>query len=169
MDTPDALDHLPWSDSYRNIDNEPFDFFGLALADETIRSRSVHCTMSVMRPQTSEYFKKHLFLIYRSTQAVDTDIAAQSKKFKKIERVSTTRGTAPLPRALVQFASSTATPSSLTARRTKCGSREQDEVSLALCPQVVRLLRCRDHSHSAHDDVDMRLLDRLRKRNQRTV
>ena len=44
-------------------------------------------------------------------------------------------------------------------------AREQDEVRLALRQDVVRLLRRRDHSHGAHDNVRVCLLDRLRERN----
>ena len=104
-----------------------------------------------MRPQTSEYSKKHLFLIYRSTQAVETNIPAQSKRVEKIERCSTAHGPAPLPRALVLYRR-------LHSDAEFIGGPGEGEVTLALYSQVVRRLRCRDHSHGVHDDnVRMRL------------
>ena len=81
-------------------------------------------------------------------------------------------GQHPLPRALVLYCRLHSDAQFIGGPQNKVRiaqelAREQDEVRLAFSHQVIRLLRRGDHSHGAHDDVRMRLLDRLRERNLR--
>ena len=81
-------------------------------------------------------------------------------------------GKHPLPRALVLYHRPHSNTEFIGSPQDKVRvaqelAREQDGVRLALRQDVVRLLRRRDHSHGAHDNVRVRLLDRLRERDLR--
>lgn len=126
--------------------------------------------------------KKHLLLYNRvHTKAVIAIIPARQSVKERHDEFQKSQGTEgrsgflragqhPLPRTLVLCRRLHGNAEFICSPQDKMWiaqelAREQDDVRLALRQQVVRLLGCRDHSHDAHSNVRMCLLDRLRKRN----
>ena len=127
-----------------------------------------------MRQQTLQYPEKKTFILTQSIYKsflIPIFPPVGAKRVTVRKRGDFLRaGQHPLPRELVLYCRLHSDAQFISSPQNKVRiaqelASEQDEVRLAFSHDVIRLLRRRDHSHGAHDDVRMRLLDRLRKRN----
>ena len=134
---------------------------------------SVSRTRSIMRRQTSQYsFLKTFILVQSIYKIVDNNLLARQSVKNGNNMNFLCAGQHPLPRALVLYCRLYSDAQFIGGPQNEVWiaqelAREQDEVRLAFSHQVIRLLRRGDHSYGAHDDIRMRLLDRLREWNLR--